>query len=97
MIQYNDLAYVETREEPKMNGKELFAFVGGHLHLLLGMSLMSFVQFIELFLIKLSTSIVIQGKIQEQAKSQNNKKANIYMNSLCRIKMGLLFVRTFPV
>ena len=93
-IQYNDLAFVETREEPKMNAKELFAFVGGHLHFLLGMSLMSFVQIIEIFLLsvlKVNLSEVID-KVhrQEQATKQNSKKDYIYMNSLCRIKMDCI-------
>ena len=48
-IMYNDLAYVETIEEPKMNGKDLLATIGGHMHLFLGMSLFSFVELLELF------------------------------------------------
>ena len=49
-ILYDDLAYVEILEEPKMNSKDLLAEIGGHLHLFLGMSLLSFIELFELIL-----------------------------------------------
>ena len=100
-IQYNDLAYVETREEPK-NGKELFASVGGHLHLLLGMSLMSFVQIFELFC--LSVWNLLSSRVFSRATTHNsdqfekptkrlvykNKTNEFHMNNLSRIKMDCI-------
>ena len=90
-IKYNDLAYVETREEPKMNGKELFASVGGHLHLFLGMSLMSFVQIVELFflsVLKFSTAYFkIHQSEPQKPPLKNNKTNELHRNNLSRIKM----------
>ena len=47
-IEYDTLAFTEMSEEPKMSGEELFGEIGGHLHLFLGMSLMSFMEIFEL-------------------------------------------------
>ena len=47
-ILYNDLAYVEMVEEPKMSSKDLLAAIGGHLHLFLGMSFLSFIELLEI-------------------------------------------------
>ena len=52
-INYDDLAYVKTLEEPKMSGEKLLAAIGGHLHLFLGMSLLSFVEVIELLVLNI--------------------------------------------
>ena len=84
-IQYNDLAYVETREEPKMNGKELFAFVGGHLHLFLGMSLMSFVQIVELI-----ASLVIKVSDESSPTRSENTTSAMIVNQLTLVKMDSL-------
>ena len=42
------IAYVDTSEEAFMSGESLLAVIGGHLHLLLGMSLLSFAELAEL-------------------------------------------------
>ena len=39
---------IEVTEEPKMSGDDLLAEIGSHLHFFLGMSLVSFVEIIEL-------------------------------------------------
>ena len=41
-------SHVQISEEPNMTGEELLSQLGGHLHLFLGMSLLSFVQLCEL-------------------------------------------------
>ena len=50
------LPHIEIIEEPKITGDDLFAEIGAHLHLFLGMSLMSFVEIIELLVM----TIVLQ-------------------------------------
>ena len=50
-VNYEALAYTWSEEEPKMSGEELFGVLGGHLHLFLGMSLLSFVEVAELLVI----------------------------------------------
>ena len=48
-IEYDlPIAYVDTSEEALMSGENLLAVIGGHLHLLLGMSLFSFVELADL-------------------------------------------------
>ena len=47
-INYDTDSHVEYSEEPRMNGEELLGELGGHLHLLLGMSLLSFVEVFEI-------------------------------------------------
>ena len=41
---YDTLSYVKVGEEPKMTIDSLIGVIGGHLHLFLGMSLLSFVE-----------------------------------------------------
>ena len=43
--------YLNYVEEPKMTGKDLLGVIGGHLHVFLGMSLMSFVEIAQLVII----------------------------------------------
>ena len=45
---YESLAYTSVEEEPKMSGEDLLGSLGGHLHLFLGMSLLSFAEIVEL-------------------------------------------------
>ena len=47
-INYDTGSYIKVSEEPKMSGEDLFGEIGGHLHLFLGMSLMSFIEIVEL-------------------------------------------------
>ena len=79
-IMYNDLAYVETLEEPKMSGEDLLAAIGGHLHLFLGMSLLSFIELIELISAFLIGRVVLKENIlgpMSKKKKKNNKKREI--------------------
>ena len=46
-IYYDSLSYVQVEEEPKMSWEDLLGILGGHLHLFLGMSVMSFVELFE--------------------------------------------------
>ena len=47
-VYYDSLRYTRLEEEPKMSGEDLLGVLGGHLHLFLGMSLLSFVEIVEL-------------------------------------------------
>ena len=49
-IAYDSLAYVQIDEEPKITWEDLLGVLGGHLHLFLGMSVLSFIELIELIL-----------------------------------------------
>ena len=67
-INYDDLAYVETLEKPKMSGEDLLAAIGGHLHLFLDMSLLSFVEIIELLVLN-AASASRRARIEEKRRS----------------------------
>ena len=47
-VYYESLAYTQVVEEPKMSAEVLLGTIGGHLHLFMGMSLLSFVEIAEL-------------------------------------------------
>ena len=47
-VKYGELAYREAREEKRMSWDALLGQIGGHLHLFMGMSLLSFVEIFEL-------------------------------------------------
>ena len=49
-VSYDTLAYMEVIEEAKMSSYTLLASLGGHFHLCFGMSLLSFVEIIDIFL-----------------------------------------------
>ena len=48
-IEYYSSGYTEISQSPKMDWQDLLSELGGHLHLFLGMSLLSFVEVVELF------------------------------------------------
>jgi hypothetical protein len=48
-IKYGSLSYMKISEEPKMEWEELLGELSGHLHLFLGLSILSFVEILELF------------------------------------------------
>ena len=56
-IRYDSLAYKETEEESRMSWKSLLGELGGDLHILLGMSLISFIDIFELIGFLVSESI----------------------------------------
>ena len=47
-INYDTYSHIEINEEPEITSEELLGQLGGHLHLFLGMSLLSFVELFEL-------------------------------------------------
>ena len=47
-LEYDGSSFYEYTEEPKMSGEDLLSTLGGHLHLFLGMSLLSFIEIGEL-------------------------------------------------
>ena len=55
-------------EEPKMNGEELLAVIGGHLHLFLGMSTLSFVEVAELIVESLFALFFCRPKSRSSSK-----------------------------
>ena len=55
MVKYETLAAIESEERPKISGEQLLGIIGGHLSLLLGMSLLSFVELVQ-FTLFLATS-----------------------------------------
>ena len=63
----SDLAYVEVVEEPLMDGWSLLGILGGHCHLLLGMSLASFLELGQFILKALATSL---GKASQRPSSR---------------------------
>ena len=50
-IIYDSSLDAEYSEDPKMTGEDLLGILGGHFHLFLGMSLMSFVEIMELIVV----------------------------------------------
>ena len=50
-ITYDSSLDAEYSEDPKMTGEDLLGILGGHFHLFLGMSLMSFFEIIELIVV----------------------------------------------
>ena len=67
-LRYNDLAYEETHEEPVINGLLLLGEIGGHLHLFLGMSLLSFVEIIEMAIL-MSTQLLVRSETTSKTSS----------------------------
>ena len=53
-IHYETLAYISVEEKAEMTFENLIGTIGGHLHLFLGMSLLSFFELIELIFIAIS-------------------------------------------
>ena len=49
-LEYDGSSFLQYTEEPKMSGEELLGILGGHLHLFLGMSLLSFMELAELLI-----------------------------------------------
>ena len=49
-VTYNSLAYTKIDEKAQYSWESLLGTIGGHLHLFLGMSLLSFVEIIEFFI-----------------------------------------------
>ena len=56
-VYYSSLSFILVEEEPKMTFEDLIGALGGHLHLFLGMSLMSFLELFE-FILLIIISIV---------------------------------------
>ena len=56
-IYYDSLAYSLVEEEPKMSTDVLVGAVGGHLDLFMGMSMLGFVEIVELFVVFLVKSV----------------------------------------
>ena len=79
----SDLAYVELVEEPLMDGWSLLAILGGHCHLLLGMSLASFLELGQFILIALATSL---GK----AKLPSSRVLSPLRTQATLLKMGYI-------
>ena len=64
---YDTLSYVTVDEEPKMTLDALIGTVGGHLHLFLGMSLLSFVEIGMISIKFVCSTLRIKPKFSSQA------------------------------
>ena len=64
-IYYEDLSYLVIEEKAKTSAEDLLGKLGGHLHLFLGMSLLSFVEVVELIVLSFNLYIINlkKGKI----------------------------------
>ena len=56
-IFYPSLSYTRVEEEPKMSLEDLIGALGGHLHLFMGMSLMSFIEIFEFAVLQTYTYV----------------------------------------
>ena len=65
-IYYEDLSYLMIEEKAKISAEDLLGKLGGHLHLFLGMSLLSFVEVVELTVFGLNLYIKDFKKKREQ-------------------------------
>ena len=57
-IYYEDLSYLVIEEKAKTSAEDLLGKLGGHLHLFLGMSLLSFVEVVELIVLSFKLYII---------------------------------------
>ena len=80
------LSYTELSEEVKMSGEQLLAVIGGHLHLFLGMSLLSFVEIGQLLV---NILFVFCHRNDEYDDTESNH-AGWIVESVRRLKMDAL-------
>ena len=93
-IRYDSLSYIKLDEEPKISGEELLGIIGGHLGLFLGMSLLSFVELVELFLLVFSQkALPEQNEIVLPASSIQSisKRTKEYIDRLNIVALPNLF------
>ena len=69
-VLYQSLTYTLVEEKPKMTLEDLIGALGGHLHLFLGMSLMSFLELFE-FIVILIISIAQKINVSTLRKNQH--------------------------
>ena len=55
-VYYETFSYMRVEEEPKMSFEDLIGSLGGHLHLFLGMSLLSFAEILEFTIFIIATA-----------------------------------------
>ena len=67
-VYYETLSYMQVEEEPKMSFEDLIGSLGGHLHLFLGMSLLSFAEILEFTIVLLATAIGFGSRQKAQQK-----------------------------
>ena len=68
-VNYDSLSYTKIEEKATMTFEDLFGALGGHLHLFLGMSLISFVELVDLF-VKL-VSFVVYNYLFNKKRNNN--------------------------
>ena len=76
-LEYDGSSFLQYTEEPKMSGEELLGILGGHLHLFLGMSLLSFIELAELLV-----WIVLKPFLANHKKSSHIKFFLSFISSL---------------
>ena len=70
-VTYDSSSDISYSEEAKMSGEELLGAIGGHLHLFLGMSLLSFVELAE-WIVMLATRLVMSHRGPSQSISKQD-------------------------
>ena len=76
-LSYDNLGYTELIEKVKMTSYDLFGIIGGHLHIFLGMSFMSFVEIGELLLLFLLQTSGLRLESKQRFESVNADKIKI--------------------
>ena len=75
---YDTLSYIHVDEEPKRDWKLLLSFIGGYLHLFLGMSILGFIEIVELVCLVL---IKTHWKLKNRNKYITKLKQNVSLTN----------------
>ena len=67
-VRFDTKSYLNYVEEPKMTGEDLLGVIGGHLHVFMGMSLLSFVEIAQLIVIILIR--IVLSMVQREAAEE---------------------------
>ena len=68
-IYYDTLTYIRVDEQPKITWMDLLGVIGGHLHLFLGMSMLSFCELFELVILHLRMMFIKNSAKQSTASA----------------------------
>ena len=74
-VHYATGTYMLVEEEPKMSLDELIGLIGGHLHLFLGMSLLSFFELFEILIVAAGLNLERNARKQGQLDAATNAAA----------------------
>ena len=74
LVYYDNLAYTHIEEEAKMTAEDLLGILGGHLHLFLGMSMLSFVELGECVIV---LAMTLRCRSTKQVETDTTPKEDI--------------------